>query len=91
MPCMSCDRDTLDCSTCHGDGFTRLYECPRNMVTTEIFEGVRSALRAKVYSIWPVTGGSQDQSRAFMQLFDVVSDEVNRVEAEEMKKSHGSS
>ena len=91
LPCMSCDGDTLDCSACHGAGFTGLHECPRKMVNTEIFEGVMSALRAKVYNIWPVAGGSQDQSRAFMQLFDVVSDEVNRVEAEEMKKSHASS
>tara|TARA_R100000951_G_scaffold104542_1_gene97754 strand:+ start:162 stop:425 length:264 start_codon:yes stop_codon:yes gene_type:complete len=82
---MSCDGNTLDCNRCHGDTFVKLHDCPRKVVDAESFEGVRAAIRAKVYNIWPVAGGSQDQSRAFMQLFDVVSDEINRVEAEEMK------
>ena len=60
------------------------------MVDAEVLDGVRSALRAKVYNIWPVAGGSQDQARAFVQLFDVVSDEVGRIESDEMKKQRAS-
>lgn len=86
IPCMSCDGNDADCSACHGDTFIELHDCPRKVVDAEVLEGVRSALRAKVYNIWPVAGGTQDQSRSFVQLFDVVSDEVSRIEADEMKK-----
>ena len=91
IPCMSCDGSDPECSACDGELFIGLHDCPRKVVDTEILESVRSALRAKVYNIWPVAGGTQNQSRAFVQLFDVVSDEVSRIEADEMKKSNHAS
>ncbi len=57
------------------------------MVCPEVWDGLRVALRAKSAGIWPVAGGSQDQARAFLQLYDVVADEVARIEAEEMKSA----
>lgn len=48
---------------------------------------VRTASRAKNFKIWPVLGGALNQSRSFIQAFDLIADEISKIEQEEINKN----
>jgi len=87
IPCFTCGGEDTNCSICHGSNIHNVYHCPRKFVKETHFEIVRTAARAKNFKIWPIVGGSLDQSRSFIQAFDLIVNEISNIEQEELKKN----
>ena len=87
IPCFTCGGDDENCNQCNGSNINDVFHCPRKFVTEIHFECVRMASRSKNFKLWPILGGSLDQSRSFIQAFDLIVDEISKIEQEEMSKN----
>ncbi len=74
MACFACAGKRDDCPHCGGEGYLYLYRCP-NKVGREYDDLVELLIRAHA-GLWPVAGGSLDQTREFMLAYERFAGEV---------------
>ncbi len=70
LTCVSCNG--RGCESCRGTGQTRLTRCPKEVMTpltSELFEYAETVRRS---GLWPVAGGSLEQTPAFLTAERIV-------------------
>jgi hypothetical protein len=80
----------LECPICNGggcdecdDGNFRLEQCGRNYIGSEILQAINLAAMADRHL--PQAGGVLDQSAWFIEVWNALTNEQNRIDAERIK------
>ncbi len=79
MECAICEGREEHCPHCK-NGSVLLDKCPREIMGNEFIEACNMAFICGKGD-WPVGGGLLDQSSWFMNLYQLLENETNRVQA----------
>lgn len=84
----------LECPVCNGtgcdacrDGMFSMHTCPKKFVGYEITEACNAAAIAEK-GLWPVVGGSLDQSAWFVDFVQCLASETNRIDNERARRGY---
>lgn len=84
VTCSACSGGEHGCKVCHGSGEERVYRCAGAIIDSEASEVLR-AYSAYESGHLPDSGSIEDQAAPFVELMHVVSAELGRIRADDMK------
>jgi hypothetical protein len=85
MSCASCNGDGGKCKACNGRGSILITDCPWKLTDNGALQAMKFVRLAEEHN-WPLSGGVLDQTKSFVDFYDLCASEKRRWEQEMSNK-----